>query len=162
MNSVTFIHPLADVHETAEIGEGTKVWSGAWIGARCRIGRNCLVARNVCIDPDVTVGDNCRLYSGCIIGGPSVFEDGIFVAPGAVIANNRYPHVMREDGSLVGGDFERQVTTIKRGASIGANAVTLPGVTIGEFAMVGAGAVVTRDVAAHAVVVGIPAREIKH
>ena len=155
------IHPLADVHETAEVGEGTMVWSGAIISARTRVGHNCLVAHNVYIDPDCYVGDYCRLSDGCCIAGPSVFEDGVFIGPGVQITNNRCPHIIREDGSLVGADFDRQGATIRRGASIGANAVILPGLTIGEFAVVGAGAVVTKDVPAHATVIGVPAKEIK-
>ena len=161
MDPVMFVHPLADVHETVEIGEGTKVWAGAWIGAHAHVGRNCLVARNVCIDPDVVIGDNCRLNNGCYVAGPSVLEDGVFVGPGAQITNNKHPCVIREDGSLIGADFDRQGAIIRRGASIGANAVILPGLTIGEFAVVGAGAVVTKDVPAHATVIGVPAREIK-
>jgi len=156
------IHPLADVHETASVGPGTQVWPGAWIGARCRIGRGCLIARNVCIDPDVVIGDYCRLNNGCYVAGPSVLEDGILIGPGAQITNNKYPYVIRcEDGSLIGSDFDRRGVHIERGAAIGANVVILPGVTIGEFAMVGAGAVVTRDVLAHTLVAGVPAREVR-
>ena len=115
---------------------------------------------NAAIDPDVVIGDNCRLNNGCYVAGPSVVGDGVLIGPGAQITNNKYPYVIREDGSLIGKDLDRRGAIIERGAAIGANAVLIAGVTVGEFALVGAGAVVTKDVPAYATVAGVPARAI--
>ncbi len=147
------IHPLADVAE-ASIGEGTRVWQFAVIMRGVRIGSDCNICAHTMIEKGVTVGDRVTVKSGVFLWEGSLIEDDVFIGPNATFTNDLLPRskVYPEQFSGV---------TIRRGASVGANATILPGITIGEFAMVGAGAVVTHDVAPYCVVVGNPARVIR-
>jgi acetyltransferase-like isoleucine patch superfamily enzyme len=117
------------------------------------------VGKGAYIDLDVTLGDNVKVQNGVYVYHGVTVEDGVFLGPGVILTNDKLPRAINPDGSLKSdADWEVSPTLIKRGASIGAGAVVLPGVTVGEFAMVGAGAVVTRDVPAHVLVYGNPAR----
>lgn len=150
---MTQIHPLADVHPDTSLGEGTRVWQFVVILAGAKIGSECNICAQVLIEGDVVVGDRVTIKSGVQVWDGITLEDDVFVGPNVTFTNDRFPR------SLVRPEtFER--TTVRRGASIGGGAVILPGVTIGEWAMVGAGAVVRGDVPAGAVVVGNPARLI--
>jgi len=144
-----FRHPLAVV-ESDQVGESTRIWAwthvmrGARIGARCNIGEHCFIEDGVEIGSDVVVKNGIAIYAGVTI------EDRAFIGPNAVFTNDRAPR----------SGFPKSVasTIVRRGASIGANATIVAGIVIGEFASIGAGSVVTRDVLPHALVVGVPAR----
>jgi UDP-2-acetamido-3-amino-2,3-dideoxy-glucuronate N-acetyltransferase len=149
-----FVHPSSFVDEGAVVGKGTKIWhfchvmSGAVIGERCSLGQNCVVMPGSRLGNNVKLQNNVSIYEGVIL------EDDVFCGPSMVFTNVGTPrsHVSRR------GEYER--TLVRQGASIGANATVVCGVTLGRFAFVGAGAVVTRDVKDHALVVGSPARQI--
>lgn len=150
MTSAYTLHPLSDV-QTKKIGAGTTIWQfcvvlpGAVIGNHCNINAHCF------IENDVVIGDHVTVKSGVYLWDGVQLEDQVFVGPNVTFSNDKYPRSKVRPAA-----FAR--TVVKHGASIGAGAVILPGVTIGERAMIGAGAVVTRDVAADAKVWGVPAR----
>jgi acetyltransferase-like isoleucine patch superfamily enzyme len=153
------VHPTADVSPRAEIGDDTSIWHQAQVREGARIGRECIVGKNVYIDFAVLVGSRVKIQNNCSVYHGAVLEDGVFLGPHVVITNDLYPRAINPDGTLKGNDdWEVGPVRICYGASIGACAVIRPGVTVGRFAMVGAGAVVTRDVPPHGLVVGAPAR----
>lgn len=152
--SDAFIHPTAIVDSPdTHIGNGTRIWHfshimpGAWIGERCSIGHGCYIG-------NVRIGDGCRVQNHVSIFDGVTLEDDVFLGPSCAFTNVKHPraHVMRRDAY--------EPTRVCKGASIGANATVMCGVTIGAYAVVGAGAVVTRDVMPHEVVVGTPGRRI--
>jgi UDP-2-acetamido-3-amino-2,3-dideoxy-glucuronate N-acetyltransferase len=153
MNPPPRIHPLSDV-QSKDIGEGTSVWQFVVVLAGARIGKNCNLCAQVFVENDVVVGDNVTVKCGVQLWDGVTLEDDVFVGPNATFTNDPFPR-----SKIYPEKFGR--TLVKRGASIGANATILPGVTIGERALVGAGAVVTKDVPAGAVVVGNPARVVR-
>jgi len=146
-----FIHPTAVVEEGAIIGEGTRIWHFVHVRSGAKIGRNCNIGKDVYIDVGVEIGDNVKIQNGVSVYRGVKLEDDVFVGPYAVFTNDLYPRAFNRDWKVV-------PTLVKRGASIGANATIVCGVTIGEYAMVAAGAVVTRDVPPHGLVMGNPAR----
>ncbi|TCD04328.1 N-acetyltransferase [Erythrobacteraceae bacterium CFH 75059] len=148
-----FVHPSAEV-QSPSVGDGTRVWQFCVIMAGARIGRDCNICAHVLIENDVVVGDNVTVKSGVQLWDGITLEDDVFVGPNATFTND-----LRPRSKAYPERFAR--TVVKRGASIGANATILPGITIGERAMVGAGAVVTRSVPAFATVVGNPARIVR-
>ncbi len=155
------VHPTADVSPQATIGDGTVIWHQAQVREGARIGRDCIIGKNVYIDFDVIIGDRVKIQNNCSVYHGATVEDGVFLGPHVVVTNDLYPRAINPDGTLKGNaDWEVIPVRICYGAAIGARAVILPGVTVGRFAMVGAGAVVTRDVPAHGLVVGVPARLI--
>jgi UDP-2-acetamido-3-amino-2,3-dideoxy-glucuronate N-acetyltransferase len=157
----TYIHPTAEVSPLAMIGEGTRIWHQAQIRERARIGRSCIIGKGVYIDFDVTIGDRVKIQNGVSIYHGANIEDGVFIGPHACLTNDKLPRAITPEGELKSdADWEVGKTLVQYGASIGAGAIILPGVTVGRFALVGAGAVVTRDVAAQALVVGNPARQL--
>ncbi len=147
----TRIHPTAEVSPQAAVGEGTSVWHWVQIREGAKIGARCVLGKDVYVDKDVVVGDDCKienfatLYHGLTVG------NGVFIGPHACFTNDTYPRAVSPDWKVV-------PTRVEDGASIGANATVLCGVTIGRHAMVAAGAVVTKDVPAHALVRGVPAK----
>ena len=155
------IHPTADVSPQAVLGEGTRIWRQAQIREGVRIGKNCIVGKSVYIDFDVTIGDNVKIQNNVSIYHGVTVEDGVFLGPHCVFTNDKFPRAINPDGTLKGGaDWELGKVLVKYGAAIGANAVIVTGVTIGRWAMVGSGAVVTHDVPDHGLVAGNPARLI--
>jgi UDP-2-acetamido-3-amino-2,3-dideoxy-glucuronate N-acetyltransferase len=144
-----FKHPNALV-ESDQIGSGTRIWAFAHLLPGARIGRDCNICDHTFIENDVLVGDRVTIKSGVFLWDGIILEDDVFVGPNATFTNDRFPR-SREP-------FQLDRTLVRVGASIGANATILPGLTIGEHAMVGAGAVVTRDVPPYAIVTGNPAR----
>jgi UDP-3-O-[3-hydroxymyristoyl] glucosamine N-acyltransferase len=153
------IHPTAEVSPQAEIGEGTSIWHYAQVRERVRIGRNCILGKGVYVDFDVTIGDNCKLQNGVYVYHPATIEDGVFLGPGAIVTNDKFPRAINPDGSLkLDADWEIGAVHIGYGASLGAGAVVLPNVTVGSFALVGSGAVVSKDVPAHGLVLGVPGK----
>jgi len=153
------IHPTAEVSSAAKIGEGTRIWHQAQVRERATIGRNCIVGKGVYVDFDVVIGDNVKIQNGAQIYHGATLEDGVFVGPLACLTNDRFPRAITPDGRLkAADDWEVGPIVVRYGASIGAGAIVLPGVTIGRFAMVAAGAVVTASVPDHGLVMGTPAR----
>lgn len=154
-----FIHPTAEVSPQATIEPGARIWHQAQVREEAHIGANCIIGKGVYIDFDVSIGANSKLQNGvCVYHGATV-EDGVFLGPGVILTNDRLPRAISPDGSLkTADDWQISPILVRRGASIGAGAIVLPGVTIGEFAMIGAGAVVARDVPPHGLVYGNPAR----
>jgi UDP-2-acetamido-3-amino-2,3-dideoxy-glucuronate N-acetyltransferase len=147
-----FVHESSYVDEGAEIGAGTKIWHFTHVMPRTRIGPNCNIGQNVLVSPEVTLGSNVKIQNNVSLYTGVVIEDDVFLGPSMVFTNviNPRSHVSRKEEYLK--------TLVKRGASIGANATVVCGTTIGRFAFVGAGAVVTRDVPDYALVHGNPAR----
>lgn len=148
-----FIHPQA-LCESANVGEGTRIWAFAHVLPGARIGRNCNICDGVFVENDVVVGDNVTVKCGVQLWDGVTVEDGVFIGPNATLTNDMYPKSRNEDWKLLR-------TILRKGCSIGANATILPGIEIGEGAMIGAGAVVTKSVPAHAVVVGNPGRIVE-
>jgi acetyltransferase-like isoleucine patch superfamily enzyme len=144
------IHPLADV-QSKNIGEGTRIWQFCVVFTEAKIGANCNICANVLIENDVVIGNNVTIKSGVQLWDGVRIEDNVFIGPNATFTNDLMPR------SKVYPEQFLQ-TVIKAGASIGANATILPGITIGENAMVGAGSVVTKDIPAGMVVIGNPAK----
>jgi UDP-2-acetamido-3-amino-2,3-dideoxy-glucuronate N-acetyltransferase len=154
-----FIHPSADVSPEAIIGPGTRIWHQAQVRERATLGANCIVGKGAYVDFDVAIGDNVKIQNGVYVYHGATVQEGVFLGPGVILTNDKLPRAINPDGSLKSdADWEVSPTLIKRGASIGAGAVVLPGVSVGEFALVGSGAVVTRDVPDHGLVYGNPAR----
>ena len=153
------IHPTAEVAPSAEIGHGTRIWNQAQVRERARIGAGCVIGKNVYVDVGVTIGDRVKVQNNASLYRGLTIEDGVFIGPGVSFTNDRLPRAVNVDGSAkADADWELTPTVVRAGASLGAAAVVLPGRNIGRWAMVGAGAVVTRDVADHELVVGNPAR----
>ena len=150
-----FVHESSYVDKNVQIGEGTKIWhfchiqSGARIGKHCSLGQNVNVAGNVVIGNDVKIQNNVSIYEGVEL------EDGVFCGPSCVFTNDLTPRARYPKGRE---NYKR--TLVKEGASIGANATIVCGHTVGRFAMVAAGAVVTKDVPDYALVAGVPAKVI--
>jgi UDP-2-acetamido-3-amino-2,3-dideoxy-glucuronate N-acetyltransferase len=151
---MSFIHPLADV-AACEIGEDTCIWQFVVILEGSRIGSNCNICAHTLIEGDVVIGNNVTVKSGVQLWSGSRIGDNVFIGPNATFTNDSHPRSKQYPPEFV-------KITIHNGASIGANSTLLPGITIGEMAMVGAGAVVTKDVPPKAVVVGNPARVIRY
>jgi acetyltransferase-like isoleucine patch superfamily enzyme len=147
-----FVHERALV-ETDSIGPGTRVWAFAHVMEGAVIGADCNVCDHTFIEADTVIGDRVTIKSGVYLWNGLRVQDDVFIGPQATFTNDRFPRSKEP--------FERMITTICRGATIGAGAVLLPGVTVGERAMVGAGAVVIADVPSFAVVVGNPARVVR-
>lgn len=151
---MSFIHPLADVAEST-IGEGTKVWQFVVIIKGATIGRDCNICAQTLIEGDVVLGDRVTVKSGVQLWDGTRIEDDVFIGPNATFTNDPMPRSKIYPEAFSG-------ITIRQGASIGANATLLPGITIGRYAMVGAGAVVTKDVPERAIVAGNPAQVIRY
>ncbi|HET7731210.1 MAG TPA: acyltransferase [Usitatibacter sp.] len=148
------VHPTSIVDEGAQLGEGTRVWHWVHVCAGARIGSRCVLGQNVFVGNDVVIGDNVRIQNNVSVYDAVTLEDDVFCGPSMVFTNvyNPRSHVSRK------ADYRR--TLVRRGASIGANATVVCGYTVGEYAFVGAGAVVAADVPAYALMVGVPARRI--
>lgn len=147
-----FVHESSYIDEPCEIGEGTKIWHFSHVMRDSKIGRRCNIGQNVVISPDVRIGDNVKIQNNVSVYTGVELEDDVFCGPSMVFTNvvNPRSHVSRKD--------EYRRTLVKRGASIGANATVVCGNTIGRYAFIGAGAVVTRDIPDYALVVGNPGR----
>jgi UDP-2-acetamido-3-amino-2,3-dideoxy-glucuronate N-acetyltransferase len=147
-----FVHESSYVDEPCQIGDGTKIWHFSHVMKNCVIGRGCNIGQNVVVSPDVRLGDNCKIQNNVSLYTGVVLEDHVFCGPSMVFTNVVNPRceVIRRD------EYKR--TLVRRGASIGANATIVCGITIGSYAFIGAGAVVTKDVPDFALMVGNPAR----
>ncbi len=149
-----FSHESAIIHPDASIGEGTKIWHFSHIMANCIIGKGCNIGQNVVVSPDVALGDNVKVQNNVSIYSGVICEDDVFLGPSMVFTNviNPRSHVVRR------GQYAK--TIVRKGASIGANATIVCGHEIGEYAFIGAGAVVTKEVLPFALVLGNPARQV--
>lgn len=155
------VHPTADLEAEVDIGPGTSIWHRAQIRIRARIGAECVIGRDVFIDEDVVIGDRVKIQNGALVYHGVSVEDGVFIGPGAILTNDRYPRAITSTGDLARAeDWTVSPIVLRYGASIGAGAVVVAGTEVGRFATVGAGAIVTRNVPSHALVVGSPARRI--
>ena len=150
--SELFVHETAVVDDGAEIGLGTKIWHFTHVLTETHIGADCVVGQNCMIGPGVTVGDSCKIQNNVSIYAGVTIEDEVFCGPSCVFTNVLTPRAFIERKQ------EFSATLVRRGATIGANATVVCGVTIGSYALVGAGAVVTHDVADFSLVLGNPAR----
>ncbi|MDK9773404.1 acyltransferase [Vibrio sp. B181a] len=148
------IHPLSDV-STSKIGQGTTIWQFSVVLSGAQIGENCNLCAHTFVENNVVLGDRVTVKSGVYLWDGIVLEDDVFIGPCVAFTNDKFPRSKQYPESF-------SKIHIQKGASIGANATILPGITIGENAMVGAGSVVTKDVPAMAVVVGNPAKIIRY
>jgi UDP-2-acetamido-3-amino-2,3-dideoxy-glucuronate N-acetyltransferase len=154
-----FAHATADVSPQATIGQGAKIWQHCQVREGAVIGRNCILSKGVYIDFGVRIGDNVKIQNGISVYHGVTLEDGVFCGPHCVFTNDKQPRAINPDGSLKSADdWSLSQTLVRTGASIGAHATIVCGVTIGKWAMIGAGAVVTRDVPDYGLVYGNPAR----
>jgi UDP-2-acetamido-3-amino-2,3-dideoxy-glucuronate N-acetyltransferase len=153
------IHPTAEVSPKAQIGDETSIWHYVQIREGVSIGENCIIGKDVYIDFEVKVGHNVKIQNGAYLYHGLTVEDGVFIGPRACMTNDMYPRAITPSGKLKGNDdWIVGETTICYGASIGTGAILLPGITVGQFALVAAGAVVTHSVQDHGIVAGVPAR----
>ena len=148
-----FVHDTAEVSPRAQIGEGTKIWNQAQVREGVCIGEGCIISKNVYIDENVQIGSRVKIQNNVNVYHGVTVEDDVFLGPSMTFTNDMFPRAFN-------GDWEVSDTLVKRGASVGANATIRCGITIGEYAMIGAGSTVTKDVPAYALVVGNPARQI--
>jgi UDP-2-acetamido-3-amino-2,3-dideoxy-glucuronate N-acetyltransferase len=156
------ILPSADVDDRAELGEGTSVWHLAQVREHAKVGRNCVIGRGAYVGTGVPIGDNTKIQNYALVYEPAVLEAGVFIGPAVVLTNDHYPRSVDPDGKLKSGhDWEPVGVTVREGASIGARSVCVAPITVGRWALVAAGSVVTKDVPDSALVAGVPARRIR-
>ncbi len=155
------IHPTAQVSESAVLGEGTQVWLHCQIRERAKLGKNVILGKNVYVDFEVVIGNNVKIQNNVSVFHGVTIEDGVFVGPHVCFTNDKIPRAVNPDGTpKSASDWVVSPILVREGASIGANATIVCGVTIGRWAMIGSGAVVTKDVPNYALVVGNPAQVI--
>jgi UDP-2-acetamido-3-amino-2,3-dideoxy-glucuronate N-acetyltransferase len=155
------VSATADVADSARIGPGSRIWHLAQIGTGAVLGRACVIGRGAYIGPDVRIGDHVKIQNYALVYQPATLEDGVFVGPAAVLTNDLNPRSVDVDGQPKStSDWTPVAVHVKEGASLGARSVCVAPVTIGRWAMIGAGAVVVDDVPDFALVVGVPARRI--
>lgn len=152
MGAVYFVHETSCVDKSSTIGEGTKIWHFSHVMSGCTIGERCNIGQNVVISPDVILGSGVKIQNNVSVYTGVICEDDVFLGPSCVFTNVMNPR------AFIPRKNEYRSTLIRRGASIGANATIICGHTVGKYAMVGAGAVVTRDVPDYALVYGVPAK----
>lgn len=159
MSDDVYIHPTAEVSPKATLGAGTKVWHQAQVREGAVLGRNCILGKGAYVDFDVKIGDNVKIQNQASVYHGVTLESGVFVGPHVIFTNDKLPRAVNADGSPKSDDdWELGTILVKEGAAIGAGSIIVTNVTIGRFAMVGAGAVVTRDVPDYGLVYGNPAR----
>ena len=151
--TATFIHPTANVSPNARIGNGSKVWINVQIREGAFIGDGCILSKDVYVDQDVTIGHRCKIQNSVSVYKGLTIGDDVFVGPNVTFTNDRVPRAFNADWKIT-------PTVLMNGASIGANSTIVCGITIGEYAMVAAGSVVTKDVAPFTLVMGNPARPV--
>ena len=154
-----YVHPTSDVSAEAEIGSGTKIWQHCQVRENAQIGSNCILSKGVYIDSGVKIGNNVKIQNGISVYHGVTLEDGVFCGPHCVFTNDKRPRAINPDGTLKSGDdWVVSETLVKNGASIGAHATIICGNTLGQWSMIGAGAVVTKDVPDYGLMIGNPAR----
>lgn len=151
----------AEVDPSARIADSAVVWGLAQVRENATLGENCIVGRGAYIDAGVHIGDNCKIQNNALIYSPARIGDGVFIGPAAVFTNDRFPRAVTPEGDLKSADdWESEGVVVRKGAAIGARAVILGGVEVGEWSLVAAGSVVTNDVPDYALVAGAPARRV--
>ena len=159
--STAHIHPSADISPDAHIGAGAHIWHGVQVRENCHIGEKAIIGRGVYIGPGVKVGKESKIQNYALVYEPADIADGVFIGPNVTLTNDTYPRAINADGTQkTGHDWESVGVTIHYGASIGAGSICVAPATIGQWAMVAAGSVVVKDVTAHALVAGVPAKQI--
>lgn len=155
------IEESAFVHPSAVLEDGVKVWHNAQIRENARIGKNTIIGKNVYIGAGVEIGENCKIQNNALIYEPAKIHEGVFIGPGVILTNDKYPRAKNVDGSQKSADdWDPVGVEVFDGASIGAGAVCVAPLSIGRWAVVGAGSVVTNDVVSFVLVIGSPARPI--
>ena len=155
------IHRTAEVSASSDIGDGSVVWAFAQVRDGAKIGRSCIIGNGAYVDKNVVIGDSVKIQNSAQLFEGCQIDAEVFIGPGAIIANDAFPRSTNPDGSIKSAsDWKLLATRVNRGASVGAGAILLGGITIGRYAMIGAGAVVTKDVPEHALVVGNPGKII--
>lgn len=150
-----FIHPTANVSNQAIIGNGTKIWINSQIRERSQIGSNCIISKDTYIDAEVRIGNNCKIQNSVSIYHGVIIDDDVFVGPNACFTNDKVPRAFDPNWKIT-------PTFVKKGVSIGANATIVCGITLGEYCMVAAGSVVTKDVKPYSLVMGNPAKHYSY
>lgn len=159
IEQAAMLHPSAEVASSARVGKGTSIWHRARVREGAVIGDHCILGTGTYVDCDVVIGNKVKIQNHALLYRGAKLEDGVFIGPRACLTNDRHPRAINPGGTLkTEEDWTVGPIRICYGASIGASAVVLPGVTIGRFAMVAAGAVVSRDVPDYGLVMGVPAR----
>lgn len=149
------------IHSSVVVARGTKIWENSKIRENSVIGSNCNLGRNVYVGPGVRIGDQVKIQNNALIYEPAVIEDSVFIGPGVIFTNDLYPRAVNEDGSTKNeSDWIKQAVLVRLGASIGAGAICVAPVKIGQWSMIAAGSVVVNDVPNFALVAGIPAKQI--
>lgn len=150
-----YIHPTANVASDVKIGSGTKVWINSQIRENATIGVNCIISKDTYIDTNVIIGNNCKIQNSVSIYQGVTIDDDVFVGPNVCFTNDKVPRAFDSEWKIT-------PTFVKKGVSIGANATIVCGVTIGEYAMVAAGSVVTKDIEPYSLVMGNPAKHYSY
>ena len=149
----TFIHETAIVSPKAKIGPGSKIWVNVQIRENAKIGSNCIIGKDVYIDHGVTIGNNCKIQNHVSIYNGVYIEDEVFIGPNVSFTNDKYPRAFNNDWKII-------PIHVRKGASIGANSTIVCGIEIGEYAMVAAGSIVTKDVKPYSLIMGTPAKHV--
>ena len=161
IHSSARVHPTADIEDDVDVGARTSVWHRAQLRAGARVGADCIIGRDAFIDTGVVIGDRVKIQNAALVYHGTTVEDAVFIGPNAILTNDRYPRSVTRTGDLAGSeDWEVGPIALREGCSIGAGAIVIAGTDVGRYAMVGAGAVVTRPVTDHALVAGNPARRL--
>ena len=157
--NMSMVVETADVSPQASIGSGTRIWDYVQVREGACIGQNCIIGKGTYIGVDVRIGNNVKIQNACHVFKGATLEDGVFLGPGVILANDKHPRAINPDGTLKAAvDWVVGSIHIGRGASVGAGAVILPDVTVGRFAMIGANSTVTSNVPDHGLMYGTPAR----
>lgn len=152
-------HPTADISPKAKIGDNTRIWHQVQIRENTVIGKNCILGKSVYIDKNVMIGDNCKIQNFASIYSGSILKDGVFIGPYACLLNDKKPRAVAPSGILKKEkDWACGKILVKKGSSIGAGAIILPGITLGQFSLIGAGSLVTKSIPDFGMAFGNPAR----
>lgn len=158
---VTGAHPTSIVHATVKLGAETVVWAWTQIREEAVVGDYASIGQACYVGPGVRIGSQCRVQNGAFIYEPSVLEDSVFIGPGVVLTNDRFPRAINVDGTPISSrDWQAVGVHVESGASIGARAVLVGPLRVGQWAMIGAGSVVSSDVKAFSLVAGVPAKHL--